>query len=294
MPQSRHLFAKALRNRAEIFADHDAAMGDAFLRGHRQQRLERHLHIDAIGGAEPVRHQIEPLQAQHMVETDGAGVPHRGPQHVAIRRERLQLKSGGIEAGKAPALSGGVERVGRRADAEMARDRRLLVPGIEAVGLHADRDVEIETDLHAELARQIWQAPPSCRSAVHCTNSTNATSSASGPVAQGGASGVVRLPPFLRPFPPRLLEFVPQRLEAGEAQQQRRRARRGSVSKSCRRAGVACALKAANADAERLPFQPGDGDIIDDLACPQRHERVAGRRHRAGIRAACRHRHRAH
>ena len=62
----------------------------------------------------------------------------------------MLLQPGGVEAGKAPALAGGVERIGRRADAEMARDRGLFVPGVEAVGLHADGDIEIEPDLHAE------------------------------------------------------------------------------------------------------------------------------------------------
>ena len=33
------------------------------------------------------------------------------------------------------------------------------IPGIEAVGLHADRDIEIKTDLHAEFARKIAAGP---------------------------------------------------------------------------------------------------------------------------------------
>ena len=32
----------------------------------------------------------------------------------------VKLEANGIEAGKAPGLAGGVERIGRRADAEMA------------------------------------------------------------------------------------------------------------------------------------------------------------------------------
>ena len=87
------LVAKALRHGAEVFADHDAAVSDAFLRGHRQQRLERHLDVDAVACAETVRHQIEPLQPEHMVEPDGAGVAHRGAQHVAVRRKGLQARA---------------------------------------------------------------------------------------------------------------------------------------------------------------------------------------------------------
>ena len=201
MPQSAICVAKPFRHRAEVFADHDAAVRDALLRGRRQQRLERHLHIDAFGGGKTLRHQIEPLQAQHMVEPDRAGMAHRGAQHFAKRREGLLLQTGRIETGKAPVLAGGVERIGRRPDAELARDRHLLVPGIETVGLHADGDVEIEPDLHAELvARDPWHAA-NCRSAVHCTNSTNSISAASAPLAQSGASGVIRLPPFAPAIP---------------------------------------------------------------------------------------------
>ena len=74
------------------------------------------------------------------------------------------------------------EHIGRRADGEMARDRHLLVPGIEAVGLHADGDVEIEPDAHAELPRPAPWRHAIWLSAVHCTNSTNSTSRLSGPL----------------------------------------------------------------------------------------------------------------
>ena len=151
----RHLLAKTFRHGAEILADHHAAMRHAFLRGRRQQRLERHLHIDAVVGGKAVRHQIKPLQAQHVIEPDRAGIAHRGPQHLPKRLEGFDFETGGVEAGKAPVLARGVERIRRRADREMAGNRDLLVPGIEPVGLHADGDVEIETDLHAELGREI-------------------------------------------------------------------------------------------------------------------------------------------
>ena len=106
---------------------------------------------------------------------------HRGPQHLPERLEGPDFEAGGVEAGEPPVLARGVQRIRRRADGEMAGNRRLLVPGIEAVGLHADRDIEIETDLHAEPPwRDRWHAA-SCRSAVHCTNSTNSISAPSGP-----------------------------------------------------------------------------------------------------------------
>ena len=134
------------------------------------------------------------------------------------------LEPGGIEAGKAPGLAGGVERIGRRADAEMAGDRDLLVPGVEPIGLHAHRDVEIEPDLHAELLRQIGRrAQLAVGGPLHELDELDFAGVLA--LAQRGASGLIRLPPFFRPFPPWLAEFVPQRLEAGKVRQQRRRAR---------------------------------------------------------------------
>ena len=58
----------------------------------------------------------------------------------------------------------------------------LLVPGIKTIGLHADSDVEIEPDAHAELGWRASLAACSWLSAVHCTNSTNSTSCLSGPL----------------------------------------------------------------------------------------------------------------
>ncbi len=161
-----------------------------------------------------------------MVEPDGAGVAHRGAQHVAIRRKRLLLEACGIEAGEAPGLAGGVERIGRRADAEMAGDRDLLVPGIEAVGLHADRDVEIEPDLHAELLRQIGggaQLPVG--GPLHEFDELDFAGVLA--LAQGSASGIVRLPPLLPAIPTtacRICAAAPRSRQSATA---RCRARRG-------------------------------------------------------------------
>ena len=129
-----------------------------------------------------------------------------------------KLEPNGIEPGEAPGLAGGVERIGRRADAEMAGDRNLLVPGIEAVGLHADGDVEIEPDLHAELLRQIGGSPQlPVGGPLHEFDEFDFIGVRA--LAKRSASGLVRLPPLLRPFPPRLAEFVPEHLEAGKVRQ---------------------------------------------------------------------------
>src|ERR1700724_440349 len=85
-----------------------------------------------------------------MIEPDRASIAHRSPQHLPKRLERPYFQSAGVEAGEAPVLAGGIEGIRWRANREMAGNRDLLVPGIEAVGLHADCQIEVENDLHAE------------------------------------------------------------------------------------------------------------------------------------------------
>src|SRR5437879_6073141 len=58
------MLAKTFRYRTEILADHNAPVRDALLRGDRQQRLERHPHIDAVARGNTVGHQIEPQQPE--------------------------------------------------------------------------------------------------------------------------------------------------------------------------------------------------------------------------------------
>ena len=184
-----------------------------------------------------------------------------------------KLEPNGIEPGKAPGLAGGVERIGRRADAEMAGDRNLLVPGVEAVGLHADRDVEIEPDLHAELLRQIGGGPQlPVGGPLHEFDELDFVGVRA--LAQGSASGIVRLPPLFRPFPPRLAEFVPEHLEAGKVRQQG--AALGAEFVKILLAGrLGVGLESSKGRAQRPPLQAGDADVIDDIACPQRRQRLA-------------------
>src|SRR5258708_32172364 len=99
-----HLLAKAFRHGAEVLADHDAAVRHALLRGRRQQCLERHLHIDTVFCGKTVRHEIEPFQAEYMIEPDRARIAHRSPQHLPKRLERLNFEAGGGETGQSPGL----------------------------------------------------------------------------------------------------------------------------------------------------------------------------------------------
>ena len=197
-----HLFAKAFRHRAEILADHHAAMRHALLRGRRQQRLERHLHIDAVVGRKTARHQIKPFQAQHVVEPDRAGIAHRGPQHLPIGLERFHFQARGVEAGEAPVLACGVQRIRRRADGKPAGDRDLFVPGIKPVGLHADRDIEIEADLHAQRFRARLACPElPVGDPLHEFDEFDFA--AIGALAQPGATGLARAAATLPAIPTR-------------------------------------------------------------------------------------------
>ena len=90
--------------------------------------------------------------------------------------------------------------------------------------------------------RRSWQAR-NCRSAVHCTNSTNSTSLASLPWRNARAFGFVRLPPLLRPFPPWRLRTCGAAPRSRRSATARRRARRGIFRNPARRSGVAFVLK---------------------------------------------------
>src|SRR5262249_4550613 len=113
-----------------------------------------------------------------------------------------------------------IERIGRGTDGEMPGNRDLLVPGIKAVGLHADGDVEVETDLHAETIRELLAgAQLAIGNPLHEFDKLDLA--LVGANAKRRAARLVRLSPLLRPFPPRRLEAMAQHLEAGEMRQQR-------------------------------------------------------------------------
>src|SRR5262249_55054031 len=152
-----------------------------------------------------MRDEIEPLQAQDMVQPNRAGMAHRSTQHLAEGFEQLHFKACGIEAGKTPALAERIERIGRRADAKLSRDRDLFVPGIETVGLHTDGDVQIESDLHAEAFRELLAGGQlAIGDPLHELDEFDLAFVGTG--AELRAFRVIRLSPLLWPFPPRRLE----------------------------------------------------------------------------------------
>ena len=168
------------------------------------------------------------------------------------------FETGGVEAGQPPILAGGIERVGRRADAEMARDRGLLVPGIEAVGLHADGDVEIEPDLHAEPVR-VRLAGGKLPVGVPLHEFDERDFGGVGPFAQAGAPG---RRPAARHSSGHSHQGVLNlcRSTSKQAKRDSKRARSArNFSKSCRRSSARTALEGGERRAQGPPFQPRHG-----------------------------------
>ncbi len=89
-----------------------------------------------------------------------------------------------------------------------------------------------------------------------------------GTVAKLGAFGLVRLLPFLRPFPPRRVEAMAQHLETGKARQQRRALSAEGVERVA--TDAACALReAVEGGAQAQPFQRGHVGIGHAVAFAQ-------------------------
>jgi len=149
----------------------------------------------------------------------------------------------------------------------------LFLPRVEPVGLHTDGHIEIQTDLHSEprgaiAARlQLLVGRPlnefdeldlcRIRARVKCC-----------------ASGVVRLLPLRRPFPPGPIEFMPQNFEAGEPRKHCP-ALVAKLRESRQTFGAGIGLEDLKRRSQPAPFQFGDGGIIDDIALPQPHDGVA-------------------
>ncbi len=211
----RERIAEALRHGAEVLADGDAVPAPALLGDHRQHVGERQAEVRTLGGAKPVRDDIEPHQAEHMVDADRAGVAHGGAQHLPERLEASGNEAVRIVRGDAPVLAGGIELVGRRADRQSSQHHVLVHPGVGAAGVNADRGVEIEPDRHSAPPRDIAAA---FELALGVPLQEFVKAEFVGMAfAQPAQRVVAGLPPFLRPLRPCAGMLLPQRFEGGEA-----------------------------------------------------------------------------
>ena len=193
---------------------------------------------------------------------------HRGLQHLAERLEGgrcsspVALKPASPQSWPAVLSGSGGAPTPRWREIGI-----LLVPGVEPVGLDADRDIEIEPDPHAQMigkrtaGRELPVGIP-----LHEFDELDLGHVR--PVAQFGAFAIVRLPPFGRPLPPRRLELVPQHLEAGEVRQQRA-ALGAKFCKIILALGACLGLERDKGGPQRAPFQAGNRDVIDGFALPQ-------------------------
>ena len=117
-------------------------------------------------------------------------------------------------------------------------------------------------------------AAPNCRSAVHCTNSTNSISPASAPsrkAAHLASSGCRHSSGHSHHGLPNLC-----RSTSKQAKCDSKRAALGTEFVKILLAGrLGVGLESSKSPAQRPPLQAGDADIIDDIACPQRRQRLA-------------------
>ena len=146
-----HGAAHGGRHVAEVFADDHAAVAHALQRQDAQQGVERVGGIGSRPATHVVRRQPEQAhQAHHMVQPQGAGVPHVGAQGVDERREAQGPQTQRIERRQAPVLAQRVERVGRRAHIHAQRIGAALAPGVGAAFVHAHGQVAVEPQAHAQ------------------------------------------------------------------------------------------------------------------------------------------------
>ena len=145
--------------------------------------------------------------------------------------KRARLEADRIDAGEAPLLAGGVEHVGRRADLDRRQDRILLAPGVEAVAAHADRDVEIEPDRQAALARRARGSASSCWSRDPLHELVVRRSPPRWWRAACAGSGRSACRHSVGQSHHGLLEVAAQQLEAGELRRASRRARAGTLER---------------------------------------------------------------
>ena len=152
-----------------------------------------------------------------MIEPDGAGVAHRGAQHLPERLELPRLQGNRIEGRQTPILPGGVVEVGRRSYREPGHDGILIAPGIEAVRLHPDRDVEIKPDRQSQVLRAL---PAGGELLIgHPLHELEIADGLAIAVAQLRQRRLGRISPLRRPLRPGRAEPPAQEFEAGKPRQ---------------------------------------------------------------------------
>ncbi len=139
-------------HRAQVLADHHAAVALALQRDDGQQLLGRVVHVGAIGGGGAGRHAEDAREAHHVVDAQRARAAHAGAQAVDEEAVAALAQPLGRQRRQAPVLPQRAQRVGRRADAGLGGQHGARAPGVGAVAVHGDGQVLVQADAQAGLA----------------------------------------------------------------------------------------------------------------------------------------------
>ena len=145
-------------HRAEVLADHHAAVAMALEGDDREQLVRAVVDVGAVLRAPSRRDPEQAHQAHDVVDAQRAGVAHVGAQRLDDDAVAGRSQSIGPERRQAPGLAFAIELVGGRADARTERVDRRVRPGIGPGAVDRDGEVEIEADRHAALVRDLLRA----------------------------------------------------------------------------------------------------------------------------------------
>ena len=145
--------AQRLRHRAEILADHHAAVAPALHGEDAEQIAERIIHVAALLRLGAARHAVEALERHHVIEPQRAAHRHVGAQEIDERAVARGAQRARRVRRQAPVLSAWIELVGRRAARNPGGVGGLVAPHFGAAGVGAEREIDVHADRHAELVR---------------------------------------------------------------------------------------------------------------------------------------------
>ena len=111
------------------------------------------MHVRAVLREQAARHPPQAVQRHHVIEPQRCEVPHVVADQADERLILLRAQLVRILRRNAPVLAFQRERIGRRADGRALAIQVTVRPRLGAGGVGADRDVAVQADRHAELAR---------------------------------------------------------------------------------------------------------------------------------------------
>ena len=141
------------RHRAQVLADHQAARAAALGGEDREQLAERIVDVAAALGLRALRDPPQARQRHDVVHAQRPAHRHVGAQEIDERLVGLGAQRARRIGRQAPVLAARIELVGRRAAGGTDRERILVRPQLRAAAIGAEREVHVEPERHAEVAR---------------------------------------------------------------------------------------------------------------------------------------------